>query len=87
MSLETDKKLTFEEFRERLYQKLAELTEDGSLVCPICKRDGPWTAIGYSEVSSKFFDDTESGIFTTFPVICDSCGFVAQFAVKIFEEE
>ena len=87
VSLNIQNKLTFEEFRNRIARRLNELTKEDTLVCPLCQRDeGRWNCIGYAELVSESWDDSEAGRFLVFPVICDQCGFVAHFAVEEYND-
>ena len=79
-------KLTFEQFRDIIANRLTELTGGSSMTCPICGTiDGKWACIGYAELSSEHWDTPDIGSFLVFPVICLNCGFVAQFAVEQYD--
>ena len=79
-----DGRANFEAFREKLNTKLKELKGEIELACPVCHRD-EWDSVGYVEAISVDWGHNPTGVLKTIPLVCVSCGFVLEFAARVFD--
>ena len=76
-------RITFDEFRHQLREKFSALNKGPFPKCPMCDTTG-WTCPGFKETPSHNWEGTEDGVVVTIPLICNTCGYVAHFAMNAF---
>ena len=77
--------LSFESFKTQVSERFEKLGKGNAPDCPMCEK-GSWTTLGYTEMTSFDWDGNITGVLASFPIICKSCGFVAHFAKRSFED-
>lgn len=89
--LVTDESTRFNKFVTQLYAKLEAAKDSRGITCPICNQ-GKWDVVGADTVTKvNLWPDYPrqhgSGApqLKTIPIVCQSCGFVAHFAVQSFD--
>ncbi len=75
---------TFDRFVEQIEERIREKVNRDA-VCPMCTHD--FWDIPDGEVSIAFegWDGRQSGQIRSVPVICNHCGFIAHFAIHMYD--
>ena len=77
--------MSFQGFTQKFSSRFTELTDRGVPPCPMCTRVG-WKCLGYYETPTIAWDGHDQGVTQSIPLECTSCGFIAKFAMRAYNE-
>ncbi len=75
---------TFARFVEQLEKRIREKTNHGA-VCPMCTHDTWEIPNGELSIALRGWDGGRSGQVRAVPVICEHCGFIANFLINSYD--